>query len=220
MREIVVCENPRIVMIHGDCMEYMAGLQPKAFELAIVDPPYGIGVNMNAGRKRDTRAPKRAQKDWDNAPPHESYFQDLMIFSTNQIIWGANNFKLPPQTGWIFWDKCVPENVSFSDGELAWTSFGGALKKITLCHSGFNGTEGSRFHPTQKPVKLYKWLLKNYAKSGDRILDTHGGSFSSAIACYQMGFDFVGIEKDVEYFEKALRRVEVAVSQGHFLTEE
>lgn len=228
MREVIVCESPKIIMIHGDCMEYMATLEPKAFELAIVDPPYGLGKRISGGKttqngfKRGSEWSKMSD-GWDTTAPNESYFQDLRTFTSNQIIWGANYYPqyMPASMGWIFWDK-LQDNFSFSDGEIAASSFDSKTRVVRIPRGSETAimTGIATIHPTQKPVKLYKWLLKNYAKPGDRILDTHGGSFSSVIACYQMGFDFVGIEKDEEYFEKALRRVELAVSQGHFLTEE
>ncbi len=192
-----------------DCMEGMARYPDGWFELAIVDPPYGIDVNMNAGRKRDTVSKKRAVKKWDSEAPSEEYFEELFRVSKNQIIWGANHMidriKKPSQ-GWIFWDKCVAAGCSFSDGELAWTSFAIALKKAVIPYSGFIGMEGEKFHPTTKPIKLYRWLLQNYAKPGDKILDTHLGSGSSRIAAHDMGFDFTGFEKDADYFNDEEKR--------------
>ena len=119
---------------------------------------------------------------------------------------------MPLTKAWIFWDKQVPNGVSFADGELAWTSFDKTLIKITEPYSGFVGSEG-KIHPTQKPVKLYQQVLKNYAKEGDKILDTHVGSASSLIACHEMGFDFIGSELDKEYFDKATERLEAFRAQ-------
>lgn len=207
---------PKITLLNQDCMEYMKGLKDKAFDLAIVDPPYGINVNMNAGRKRDTRSKKRIIKKWDNNAPLEDYFIELKRVSYNQIIWGANHMidriKINSR-GWIFWDKCVAAGCSFSDGELAWTSFNQSLKKAVIPYSGFIGMEGEKFHPTTKPIKLYKWLLKNYAKPGDKILDTHGGSMSIAIACHEMGFDLTLCEIDKDYYEAGFKRVAEAMKQ-------
>lgn len=151
-----------------DCMEAMAEFPDKFFDLAIVDPPYGININMNMGRRKGKR---RAHEDkkWDQSTPNHSYFKELFRVSNNQIIWGGNYFELPTTKSWIFWDKNVPDGVSFADGELAWTSFNITLKKVIVPYSGFVGSEW-KIHPTQKPVKLYKWLLKNYGNGGAKSL--------------------------------------------------
>ena len=167
-----------------DCIEYMQGIEDNYFDLAIVDPPYGIGINMNLGLAKGKRK-KHKNKKWDDDSPNQEYFNELFRVSKNQIIWGGNYFELPACYHFIFWDKLVPEGLSFSQGEYAWTSFDRAIRKFTL-----NNANGGKIHPTQKPVKLYKWLLQNYAKQGDKILDTHLGSQSSRIAAYDMGFDF------------------------------
>lgn len=180
------------------------------FDLAIVDPPYGIDINMNMGRKKGMPK-KHDQKNWDKRGPSLDYFNELFRVSKNQIIWGGNYFHLPISPGWIFWDKKIPNGVSFSDGELAWTSFKKALVKANLAHSGFIGTEPERIHPTQKPVALYRWLLENYAKSGDLILDTHVGSASSLIACESMGFNYIGYELDPDYYAAAKRRMQKGI---------
>ena len=199
-----------IKFIHGDCMEYMATLKDKAFELAIVDPPYGIGANkMQLGNGK--RKIYRGKDDWDKEPPSEEYFKELFRVSKNQIIWGANHFisRIAIDSScWIFWDKGTGDN-DFADGELAWTSFKTTVRKFFKSWVGANAKERDeidRIHPTQKPVALYQWLLKNYAKQGDKILDTHLGSGSSAIAADIMGFDFVGIEIDADYYKAALDR--------------
>lgn len=191
-----------------DCIEYMQQFPDNYFELAIVDPPYGININMNAGRKKDTKSKKRENKKWDNESPKEDFFIELFRVSQNQIIWGGNymtNF-LPIKMGWIFWDKCVAAGCSFSDGELGWTSFDRALKKCVIPYSGFIGMEGEKFHPTTKPIKLYRWLLQNYAKPNDKILDTHLGSGSSRIAADMEGFDFYACELDADYFQASQKR--------------
>lgn len=194
-----------------DCMEYMATLPDKAFELAIVDPPYGININMNMGRRKGQ--PKvHAEKGWDASPPPPEYFYELFRVSKNQIIWGGNYFSLPLTKSWIFWDKGVPEGVSFADGELAWTSFDKTLRKAKIPYSGFVGSEG-KIHPTQKPVALYEWLLTHYAKPGDKILDTHLGSGSSRIAAYNLNFDFVGCEIDKDYFDAQEERFKKHTAQ-------
>lgn len=201
-----------VELLFGDCMEYMRTLPDKAFDLAIVDPPYGIGVDGNSastgshgGRKAHTK------KQWDSTRPDAEYFAELFRVSENQIIWGANYFAeyLPPSMGWVFWDK--GQRINNSDGELAYTSFNRALRVIEINRVALL-IEGT-IHPTQKPIKLYKWLLHNYAKQGQRILDTHLGSGSIAIACHDMGFDLTGIELDPDYYNAAKRRVEQHQSQ-------
>lgn len=192
-------------LYHMDCMDGMREFPDKYFELSIVDPPYGININMNMGQRRGRRR-DHAEKKWDDEAPTQEYFDELFRVSQNQIIWGGNYFKLPITKSWIFWDKEVPVGVSFADGELAWTSFDKTLVKTRIPYTGFVGSEG-KIHPTQKPVKLYRWLLKNYAKPGDKILDTHVGSASSLIACEDMGFEYVGFELDADYHAAATKRL-------------
>jgi len=204
-------DKPNIELIHGDCMNVMAKYPDNYFDLACVDPPYGIKINMNMGRKAG-QAKAHKDKEWDNSIPDQAYFDELFRVSKYQIIWGGNYFPLPLTSSWIFWDKGVPHGVSFADGELAWTSGDKTLRKVFVPYSGFQGSEG-KIHPTQKPVKLYDWLLKNYAKPGDRILDTHLGSGSSAIAAHYGGFDFVGIELDQDYYKAACERFERETAQ-------
>jgi len=201
-----------LTLLNCDCMEYMATLPDKAFDLAIVDPPYGIGkdgqiktTGGNGGRK------VHEFKGWDSSPPSAEYFAELYRVSKNQIIWGANYMtsNIPSSMGWIFWDK--GQRINQSDGELAFTSFDRALRVFELNRVALL-IEGT-IHPTQKPVKLYKWLLSNYAKPGQRILDTHLGSGSHAIAAINMGFDFVGCELDKDYYDASLKRIENAQRQ-------
>lgn len=204
-----------VTLLQGDCMEYMATLPDNAFDLAIVDPPYGMERKMDGtgGAGRIMRKWKRAET-WDNAPD-ALYFQELFRVSVNQVIWGANNFlsNLPPTTNFIFWDKHQPA-PNFADGELAWTSFKGVCKKLDLPCFGAHGQDiAGKIHPTQKPVKLYQWLLANYAKPGDRILDTHLGSGSSAIAAHYAGHEFAGIELDEDYYKAACARVDNETKQ-------
>lgn len=212
--------EPCVQILQGDCMEYMAGLPDKAFDLAIVDPPYGMKQKMDGtggGAGRIMRRWKR-QESWDVAPDAD-YFAELQRVSENQIIWGANNFfgHLPPTTNYVFWDKHQPVS-NFADGELAWTSFKGVCKKLCLPYFGAHGQDiGGKTHPTQKPVKLYQWLLSNYAKAGDKILDTHLGSGSSAIAAHYAGHDFVGIELDADYHAAAVRRFGIETAQRSLL---
>lgn len=190
-----------------DNMDLMSRYGDNHFDLAVVDPPYGINVNMNAGRKKTTRSKKREVKKWDKKPKTE-YFSELFRVSKNQIIWGGNYFKeLPIISSWIFWDKCMASDCSFSDGELAWTSFGGALKKVVCPWSGFIGSDGKRTHPTQKPSRLYEWLLTNYSKKGDKILDTHLGSGSIAIASHNTKRHLTACEIDSDYYNQSLKTI-------------
>ena len=205
----------RLNLTNEDNMVLMARYPDKYFDLAIVDPPYGIKINMNMGRRAGKRK-SHAEKNWDNDIPEDKYFDELFRVSKNQIIWGGNYFPLPLTKSWIFWDKEVPEGVSFADGELAWTSFDKTLVKTKIKYSGFQGMDaGGKLHPTQKPVALYKWLLSKYAKPGDKILDTHLGSMSIAIACHDLGFELTGCELDREYYEKGMQRVKNHVAQGN-----
>jgi len=214
-----------IELLHIDCMTYMATLPDKAFDLAITDPPYGIGMSKGtftySEKKNISSKRNYISKQWDSNRPPVEYFIELQRVSINQIICGGNYFAdlLPASRGWVYWDKKITNanNTNFSDGELIWTSFDCILKKVTYDWIGFgylNSTErGTRIHPTQKPIQLYKWLLKNYAKEGDRILDTHLGSGSSAIAAYDGGFDFVGCEIDADYYAAALKRFNIHKQQ-------
>jgi len=199
--------------ILGDCMDLETGLPSypdKFFDLAIVDPPYGIGAaNMNMGLGKSLKCSKAKNrkwvaKDWDSAAPKKDYFDELFRTSKNQIIWGGNYFHLPPTKGFIIWDKEIPDGLSFSDFEFAWTSFERAARRAK--YSAFLD-KIHKIHPTQKPVKLYRWLLENYAKPGQLILDTHVGSASSLIACESMGFDYVGFEIDPDYYAAAKNRM-------------
>ena len=195
-------------VILGDCIEVMKGFEDNQFDLAVVDPPYGIDINMNMGRKGGKRK-MHTDKDWDTGIPSEAYFSQLRRVSANVVIWGGNYFTayLEPTGSWIFWDKGVPDGVDFADGELAWTSFGGTLKKAKVKYTGFQGMDlGGKIHPTQKPVKLYDWILKTYATEGMKIPDTHLGSGSSRIAADKVGLDFTGIEIDPEYFAASCKR--------------
>lgn len=203
----------RSVVYLMDCMEGLKQIPEKYFELAICDPPYGININMNMGRRKGEKA-KHAVKKWDKGIPSEEYFSVLFNASKNQIIWGGNYFPLPLTGGWIFWDKNVPVGVSFADGELAWTSFKMVLKKIDHTYTGFNGMDsGGKIHPTQKPIVLYQKLLKLYAKESDKILDTHLGSGSNRIAASKANLPFMGFELDEDYFKASVKRYEQYVAQ-------
>ena len=200
-------ELNRIIL--SDCMDIMRDIPDKYFELAIVDPPYGININMNMGLKKG-QIKKHIQKKWDNSCPDDFYFDNLFRISKNQIIWGGNYFKLPPNYHFIFWDKLTPHEMSFSDGEYAWTSFNRSSVKFTMR----NITNETKIHPTQKPIALYRWILRNYAKPGDKIIDTHSGSGSCAIACFLERFDFLAIEKDKDYYEASVKRLNEIRAQG------
>jgi len=178
-----------------DCMDAMRQMDENEFELAICDPPYGIRMNANMGIKKGQRKRHDRRVDWDNNIPDVEYFELLKRVSVNQIIWGGNYFPLGPSRHVIWWEKETPDGMSFSSGELAWTSFERANKSYRK-----HNVTGDKIHPTQKPVSLYKWLLVNYAFPGDRILDTHLGSGTSRIAAHELGFDFTGFEIDTAHF--------------------
>ena len=210
-------------LINMDCTEFMRDIPDNYYELAICDPPYGIdaGRDIRAGIKTLKAAARRndySKKDWDSGCPPIEYFIELMRVSKHQIIWGVNYYPYEIFAGGrIFWDKLTAENYSNSDGEIAFCSKINSVKKFKYqWHGMLQGdmkNKEFRIHPTQKPIKLYEWLLTNYAKDGDKILDTHGGSFSSAIACNNLGFDFTGIELDADYYNAAVKRVEAASKQ-------
>ena len=203
-----------VELLHGDCMAYMAALPDNAFDLAIVDPPYGIDKRLLSGGGYTRYSAQRlaySEKQWDVAPPPPEYFEQLQRVSAHRIIWGGNYFGLPPTRGVVAWVKPPMRNhPHFSQWEMAWTSFDSSAKVVEMNPSHF---EGTNIHPTQKPVALYRWLLHNYAKPGWRILDTHLGSGSSAIAAHEMGFDFVGIEIDADYIAAARKRFDMMTAQ-------
>ena len=202
-----------------DCMEGMKEIPDKYFDLAIVDPPYGIGAGSKKFINRNT-ANERAEKfykdnDWDKTRPPKEYFEELFRVSKNQIIWGGNYFVdlLRPARCFIVWDKMTGDN-SYADCELALTSIDGNAKLFKKLWLGAHAQDADgRFHPTQKPIALYHWLLNNYAKEGDKILDTHVGSASSLIACHDMGFEYLGFELDEDYYNMATERLEAHESQ-------
>jgi len=180
-------------------MEYMRKMKDNEFDLAIVDPPYGIDIN-SSGRLGHYGG---KGKKWDSKIPDEKYFAELFRVSKNQIIWGGNYFNMPPTRCFLIWDKEQPEDVSFASCEYAYTSFNKSAKTF---YKRPQNADDYRIHPTQKPVKLYEWLLDNYAKEGDKILDTHLGSGSIAIACHNRKFDLTGYEIDKEYYDAACKR--------------
>lgn len=195
-----------------DCLSAMRNMPDNYFELAIVDPPYGISSQQKRGvGSRFDKTGKMST--WNNLIPDEEYFFELFRVSKGQIIWGANNFEGLPRTEYFcIWDKKQPLQ-NFASAEYAWVSMSiGIPAKIFEYGINKHNSESQKIHPTQKPIALYKWLLKNYANPGDRILDTHLGSGSSRIAAYDMGFDFVGYELDLEYFEASDRRFKNHIS--------
>jgi site-specific DNA-methyltransferase (adenine-specific) len=204
-----------------DCMELLKATPDKFYDLAIVDPPYGIDMDGGKiGVDGTAKAKEYTKKDWDKYAPDIHYFNELVRVSKNQIIWGANHFianiPCPSSPCWIVWDK---EKVGgfFADSELAYTSFKTAVRNFKFqWHGMIQGdmkNKESRIHPTQKPVKLYEWLLTNYAKQGDKILDTHLGSGSHAIACNNLGYELTACELDKDYFEASVKRIKQAAAQ-------
>lgn len=199
----------KITITNEDNMELMKRYPDKHFDLAIVDPPYGINagkMTMGTGKHNFKKG-----KDWDSDIPNKEYFDELFRVSKNQIIWGGNYFPLPLNNNWIAWDKLNP-NLSFSEFELAWCSID-KNTRIFKRLSTLPDDDGVKQHPTQKPIKLYKWILDKYAKPGDKILDTHLGSGSIAIACHDYGFELTCCELDVDYYDKAIDRIKNHISQ-------
>jgi len=242
-------ERASINLYNADCLPAMKLMQDNEYDLAIIDPPYGIGIDGDIRiRKPDrpstwNKKDKYIQKKWDNKIPNSEYWKELFRISKNQIVWGGNYFTeyLKPSKGWVFWDKLFDKTFNFSHGELAWTSFDRQLLKVTKSSKAETSGGKDRIHPTQKPVYLYKWLLNNYTKDvickqcggsgeveslsidcdvqtcnicrGDgvvkpKIIDTHLGSGSIAIACWDLGFDLTAYEIDKEYFDAASKRLD------------
>ncbi len=208
---------PFLSLFHADCMEIMKQYPDKYFDLAIVDPPYGINagkMTMGSGKHKFSK-----DKDWDSAIPTAEYFAELFRVSENQIVWGGNYFTehLPPTPHWLLWDKKNP-NLSFAEGELAWVRKGKNLRIFK--HYSAMVEKGGKIHPTQKPIKLYDWIFMNYAKDGDKILDTHFGSGSIALAVDKanrldkMNLHLTACEIDKEYIDKAIKRISESIKQG------
>src|SRR5574343_340093 len=206
----------KINAFNVDRMEFMRSVEDNYYSLALVDPPYGIGEDgkSNHSRGKLTKSKKYSIKDWDNKPPSVEYFKELQRVSKNQIIFGANHFieNIPNanSSSWIVWDKENGE-IHFADCELALTSFDSAVRKFTFKWQGMlqgdMKNKEIRIHPTQKPVALYKLILDKYAKEGNKILDTHGGSMSIGIACHDYGFELDICELDKEYFDNGTNRI-------------
>ena len=211
-------------IIHADCMDIMKDIPDKYFELAIVDPPYGIGADdkNNTNKKQSTKSATESKKygnqKWDSFIPDKKYFEELFRISKNQIIWGVNYYNCFDLSGGrIYWNKNVTM-PTYSDGELAYCSLINSVKSVTITWHGMiqenMKQKEIRIHPTQKPVALYRWLLQNYAKPGDKIIDTHSGSGSCAIACHLEKFEFLAIEKDEDYYKASVKRLEEIRQQG------
>ncbi len=210
-----------IELLNIDCMPFLMGCETNSFDLAIIDCQYGIGESGDKESRNRVASNNYKPKGWDNEPPSPVYFDQLRRVSKNQIIFGANHFidNFPFMCNspcWIVWDK-DNGGCDFADAELAWTSFDTAVRIFKYRWAGMlqgdMKNKEYRIHPTQKPVKLYDWLLSNYAKEGDRILDTHGGSMSSAIAAHYGGFDMVICELDKDYFEAGKKRFDAETRQ-------
>lgn len=213
---------PESIVYNSDCLEGMKQYPDKYFDLAVVDPPYGIGYSELVGKKKTEHGwKKRAASQWDNETPNDEYFEQLFRVSKNQIIWGGNYFNLPPTRCFIIWDKV--QRIDQADCEYAWTSFEKSARVFQYARgneSGFapmlKGSEraGINIHPTQKPIKLYAWLYSNYLPEGGKVLDTHLGSGSNRIAAHKAGnIDFVGYEIDKDYYEAQEKRYKDFISQ-------
>ena len=198
---------------HGDCLSAMREMPDNAYSIALVDPPYGIGMDAQIGKKKGERGSKWIGGKWDSEVPSPEYFDQLLRVSKNQIIWGGNYFNLKPSRCFLIWDKV--QRIEQADCELAWTSMCGSARIFTYARGNLQGFRNpNRFHPTEKPVALYKWLLTNYAKEGDRILDTHGGSMSIALACWDLKFDLDLWELDADYYKAGVERFKKHQAQG------
>jgi len=222
-------EKARISIYNEDCLQALKAMADKQFDLAIVDPPYGIGASADSrvggsytvnlgGVKKKVAAKAYTPKDWDFSKPTIEYWKELKRVSKNQIVWGGNYFasNLEDTPCWLVWNKRNGKNNN-ADCELAWTSFKTAVRMFDwkwngMLQQNMKNKEG-RIHPTQKPVALYKWILENYAEKGSKILDTHLGSGSIAIACWDMGYDLTAYEVDKEYFDNACKRLETHKAQ-------
>jgi len=212
----------KIMITNEDNMKLMSRYPDNYFDLAIVDPPYGIGEDGKKNHSRRGRAKTKlyTPKNWDKNPPQKQYFKELKRVSKNVIIWGANHFidniQNKNSSGWVVWDK-LNGNNDFSDCELAYTSFKKAVRCFRFRWAGMMQGDMKnkeiRIHPTQKPVKLYEWLLTNYANENDKILDTHLGSGSIAIACHNLGFNLTACELDKDYYNDSIKRIKQHISQ-------
>lgn len=211
--------SDKIQITNEDNMALMARYPDGYFDLAIVDPPYGIGMDGAIGGNNLGKVTKHNKKNWDSAAPSKDYFIEILRVSKNVIIWGANHFieniPNPNSSSWIVWDK--ENSGNFADCELAWTNHKTAVRKFAFMWNGMlqgdMKNKENRIHPTQKPVALYRWILQKYAKEGDKILDTHLGSGSIAIACHDYDFELTACELDKEYYDNAIKRIKNHIAQ-------
>lgn len=206
----------KVHLIQADCMDFMNDTHDKYYDLAVVDPPYGIGQTWSKSRTDRFYKQGKLHSYKNKSAPGYDYFDSLFRVSKNQIIWGGNYFTefLKPTNSWVVWDKVRQNGQFMSEAELAWTSFNKVMLIAKYQWAGALKCERvKKIHPHQKPVKLYDWLLHNYAKPEFKVLDTHGGSFSSAIAAYYFGCEFTGIEKDKDYFNDAVKRFKLMTIQ-------
>lgn len=193
----------KITLHHGDCMEILRSLPDSAFDLAIVDPPYGINATVCGNGSRQRKYDRSKANLWDSQPPNDDFFEQLRRVARYYVVWGGNYFKaLSPMSNFLVWDKKQPDGVSFAQAEIAATNLPGKSRIFRRSAIG----QKDRIHPTQKPVELYGWILNTFAQNGWKILDTHLGSGSSAIAAYELGFEFVGIEIDDAYYSATKQR--------------
>lgn len=223
MNDNIVTDNlGKIRLFNGDCMYWMKHVPDDYYDLAIVDPPYGIKEDglKNHSRSKLAQTRKYTPKEWDRESPDNIFFNELIRVSKNQIIFGANHFisKIPYDSScWIVWDK-DNGNSDFADCELAWTSFKTSVRRFKFKWQGMlqedMKNKQERIHPTEKPIKLYEWILQKYAKQGDKIFDSHFGSLSIGIACHNLGFELDACELDSEYYQKALERLKKHQTQA------
>lgn len=205
--------KPWNVILHGDCMDLMKHFKDNEIQLCIVDPPYGIKRFENGIGENDRHKIKTINSGWNNNVPDENYFNELFRVSKNQIIWGANNFRMPTTEYFCVWDKKQTVD-NFASAEYAWVSMGLKKPAKIFTYSIHKHNQTVKIHPTQKPIALYRWILSQYAKPGDKIIDTHSGSGSLACACHLEKFDFLAIEKDADYYKSSCERLETLRSQG------
>lgn len=199
-------------IINADCMDILKQLPDKCIDLVLTDPPYGINISNNIGRRKGDKHSNYKKCDWDNEAPKKEVFDEIIRVSKNQIIWGANHFinKIPFNSScWLVWDKLFSEDVSFASCELAYTSFKSVVKRYRL--SSQQGIE--RFHPTQKPLKLFEMILRDYSNENDLILDCFSGSGTTSVACHNLKRRFICIEKDYDYWKASVERLENAQAQ-------
>jgi site-specific DNA-methyltransferase (adenine-specific) len=203
---------PMNTLYNMDCMDGMALFPDKFFDLAIVDPPYGIGAHKQLGKKKGEKGNKWNGGNWDNEKPNKFYFNELFRVSKNQVIWGGNYFDLPPTRCFFIYDKV--QRIDLADCEFAWTSFDSSARIFTYARGNLQGFRNpGRFHPTEKPRALYRWILSNYAEDCETILDTHAGSCSSCIEFEINGFQWIAFEKDVDYYNDAKERMKRELAQ-------